>query len=358
MSKVPFSPEELKPIAEVPNLFGGANIGIYNSPISNKENLLATLLKKDSTWVPNFYDIITFTPRCIPDNEARAFCFDGAPMPPQHEEGFSDMFGVEWVYVPIAGGSMPRAGKVMMEDVNDWESCIKFPSADDFDWEKQKELSAEYVKNPNGALMFTILNGYFERLISFMEFENAAMAMIDEDQEEAVCSFFTKLTDLYCDLIDRFTEHFPVVGMQLHDDWGSQRAPFFSLSTVREMIVPHMKRLTDYAHEKGLFVELHSCGQNELLVPAIIEAGFDMWTPQAMNDIEMLYTRYGKQITLGVGIPPVDADSTPEQITAAAQKFVDTYVHKEAPVFLGVYSDYNRSVLDEVYRLARIKLAE
>jgi len=41
-----------------------------------------------------------------------------------------DFFGVDWVYVPSVGGSMPRPGvKPLLEDVNDWPEKIVFPAA-------------------------------------------------------------------------------------------------------------------------------------------------------------------------------------------------------------------------------------
>ncbi|MBQ3165842.1 MAG: hypothetical protein IJC01_00740, partial [Clostridia bacterium] len=91
-----------------------------------------------------------------------------------------------------------------------------------------------------------------------------------------------------------------------HDDWGSQRAPFFSLDTCMEMIVPHIKKIVDFCHSKGLWFQQHSCGKNEMLVPAYIAAGVDLWCPQPMNDIVKLVKEYGDKLLFGwspVAIP-------------------------------------------------------
>ena len=45
------------------------------------------------------------------------------------------------------------------------------------------------------ACMF--LTGWYERLVTFMDFEDAVVAMIDEDQKDAANDFFDKATDLF-----------------------------------------------------------------------------------------------------------------------------------------------------------------
>ena len=41
--------------------------------------------------------------------------------------GGPDMFGIEWEYVPVAGGSMVRPGTPLLEDANDWNQILKLP---------------------------------------------------------------------------------------------------------------------------------------------------------------------------------------------------------------------------------------
>ena len=78
-----------------------------------------------------------------------------------------------------------------------------------------------------------------------MGFEDAAVAIIDEDQQDALKELFDKLSDLYVKLVDKFVEYYNVDGFLIHDDWGTQRAPFFSVDVGREMLVPYMKKVTD-----------------------------------------------------------------------------------------------------------------
>ena len=94
------------------------------------------------------------------------------------------------------------------------------------------------------------------------------------------------------------------------------------------MIVPYLKRLTAHCHSKGIFFDLHSCGKNDLLVPAYIEAGVDSWSGQNLNDKETLYEQYGDSIILGIEseLPWIPgATPEPEAALSAARRFVNKY---------------------------------
>jgi hypothetical protein len=228
---------------------------------------------------------------------------------------------------------MVRAGDPKVPDVTHWEDYITFPNLDDvMDWEACAERNKDFV-NPKKVLNITILTGLFERLISFMDFENAAFALVDEDEQEGVHRLFDKLADFYDDYIDHYHRYLHPDVITLHDDWGSQRAPFFSLSTVEEMILPYLKRCVESVHKRGMKFELHSCGKNEMLVPAMIEAGVDTWSGQPMNDFEMLYEKYGDKIVLGMPITGLSADMEESQMRDVIQAFVEKHPHAMGSAF-------------------------
>lgn len=358
MSKIQFSEDEMKVRYVIPGRRGRMDTQIYEAPITACENYKKAVFEKEPLFMPDYKHILTFTPRIVPDTEARGFVFDGGA-PVSHPEGFKDMFGVNWIFVEVVGGSMVEPGNPMIEDMNDWKEIIKWPDIDSWDWKGQLEISKDYIKDPELALTPTILSGYFERLISLMDFEGAAMALIDEDQQEAVHEFLDKTADLYCQLIDKFVEYFDIDGICVHDDWGSQRAPFFSLETVRTMLVPHIRKVTDHAHAKGLFYDMHCCGQVEALIPAMIEAGVDSWTGQDMNDKAKLYHLYGKDIMIGVETPPIPEDMPREEADAAAKAYVEEFVNPGAVAMIGFASDiHNPYFIEAVYRYSRIKLSK
>jgi hypothetical protein len=314
-------------------------------PISPRESLILVYSHKKPAWIPVGSDIMLFTPRIDPDNIARCFVFEANLLKPEEMTGGPDRHGIEWVYVPAAFGSMVRPGNPILNNANDWESVIRFPDVDSWDWDASSETNREYVKTDR-FITISILTGFFERLISFMDFENAAIALIDEDQKTAVHGLFQELANLYKKMIDKYVSTYKPDLLSLHDDWGAQRAPFFSLETVMRMIVPYIRQVVDHCHEAGVFFSQHSCGKNELLVPAYIAAGVDSWGGQLINDMESLYDSYGDRIILsmpsglrithnGVGVL-----SGPEEAALCAKAFVAKYapLYSQKPVLCNVFN--------------------
>ena len=152
------------------------------------------------------------------------------------------MFGIEWEYIPAAGGSMVRPGKPFLEDANEWKEKVVWPDVDSWDWEgSAKANNGIYLKDDKFNVCW-FLNGWYERLISFMDFEGAILALVDEDQKDAVKEFFDKLSDLYIKIFDKFCTYFPQIdAFCIHDDWGSQKSAS-STRSCRWDDSPHMKR--------------------------------------------------------------------------------------------------------------------
>jgi hypothetical protein len=170
-------------------------------------------------------------------------------------------------------------------------------------------------------------------MISFMDFENAAVALVDDDQKDAVHALLDALVDCYIDIFTRSYNAYPFESLNFHDDWGSQRAPFFSLDVAMEMLVPHMKRVTDFCHnDLGVKFDLHSCGKNELLVPAYIAAGIDSWSGQPMNDKPGIYDAMNGEFILGMdiklpdGLPQPTTTMPLEDAKVIGKQFLDTYL--------------------------------
>ncbi len=326
MDRIPLDREKESQVIGTSTQFSvsaNVQVPVYNTPVTPYENFKMMLEGKVPFWMPTDQDEFSIIPRIIPDNRARALVYDAEPLLPE-EKGGKDWFGIEWEFVPTVGGSMVKPGKPRLSDANDWPKLIKFPNLDDLDWEGSSKKIAPHV-NRNKLIELWIMNGLFERLISFMDFEGAAMALLDEEQQDAVHALFDKLCLFYDDLIGRFQKYYGAQIIQFHDDWGSQRAPFFSYSTCEEMLLPYLKRVVDSCHKRGIYLNFHCCGKNEMLLPAMIEAGVDLWVPQPMNDTVMLAKKYGDRICLGAYPEQLPPDASDDVIKNAAKAFMDKY---------------------------------
>ena len=347
MERIPFDKKELEIVEVIPaTVPGRPDAKIFNYPIPPKENYRLVYERKIPFWLPTRNDTRMITPRIDPDNLARVFAFEAEPMKPEEMTGQADKFGIPWVFVPQVGGSMVEPGNPALKDANDWQEAIQFPDVANWDWAGSKEANKDFVKTDRW-FVYCHLTGFFERLISFMDFENAAVALVDDEQKDAVHSLFDALADCYIDIFTRAYDAYGFDSLNFHDDWGSQRAPFFSLDLVMEMVVPHIKKVTDFVHnELGIYFDMHSCGKNELLVPAYIAAGADSWSGQPMNDKPLVYSKYGDQLILGIE-PQVPADATQpttamplEEAIAIGQSFLDAYIpnYAEKPVFASMFA--------------------
>ena len=350
--------DELKVIGEYPTLkINGVlqpNAPKFNTPISPKENFFRFIRRDNPLWTPCGTDFITIIPMISPDNKARGFVFDNVDFDVDAEAGGPDLFDVEWEYVPSVPGSMVRPGNpIKIPDVSKWEEYIAFPDMDTWDWDTWAEKDKEIADDDRVKIVW-IMNGFFERLISFMEFQYAALSLIDEDQQEGVHRLFDRLADFYDDMIDRFHKHFGADGIYFHDDWGSQRAPFFSPNTCREMILPYLKRVVESCHKRGMFFELHSCGKIEPLVSIMVEAGVDVWTGQYMNDFNMILEKYGDKICPDMYVFVFKPDATLQDNMDAFNELCDKYGdYIKTSIIISTSNDGTPDLYREIYKRTR-----
>ena len=354
-----FSQDEFKVIGEyTPEGITAPSIPKYNTPITPKENFLRIYRGEKPEWIPMTCDSIVFTPKIISDNIARGMVNDVDKLE-KGKEGGLDMFGIEWEFVPQVNGSMVKPGNPILEDANDWEKVIKFPNLDDYDWQACADRNRGIYFDTDRVTFMWIFNGMFERLISFMECQYALIALVDDDQKDAVKALFDRLCDFYDELIDKYATYFHPEVIHFHDDWGSQRAALFSYETCEEMIAPYIKRVVESCHKRGIYFDFHCCGKNEALVPLMIECGVDSWGGQLVNDFDYLYDNYGDKIILGITPDKVRQQVDDEEALASARRFVDKYAAEmdKKPIYTvlrrsvpkirdGVY-EYSREVLGE-----------
>ncbi len=296
-----------------------------------RENIHAFFEGRPYEWKPLSSDRITFHPEEISEYVARAFVFQQEPY--TGPKGGKGWFNIEWEYEPGAGGSISL--KPILEDVSEWKEKMEFPDLTKIDWEGIAKKNADYLKTDK-AITFTIFTGYFERLISLLSFEEAAMELIMEDYEDDINELFTALTDFYIDFAQHFRKYFNADFVQIHDDWGTQRSAFFSPAVHKKMIIPHLTRFVSACHEMGLVVEMHSCGFIEELIPNLISTGMDTWPGQGLCDKYKLVQLYGDQFKFMVRVSMKDEkDITVER---ARQYALDIYnKFRDKDVFFMVY---------------------
>jgi hypothetical protein len=331
----------------------GREVPRYRTPVTLLQNLTLAMENKKPVWTPFSSDFLTFAPRITPDNVARGFVLDKNPINNEKEAGGKDLFGVEWEWVPQVGGSMVRAEKEqMLPDIREWESKIRIPDPDSFDWEGSAKDNAPFF-DPDRPTVFWFQTGLFERLISFMGFEAAALALIDDDEKPYVHALFDKLCGFYEQIFHRVKKYYGAKILYFHDDWGGQRSQFFSRDTAEEMLLPYLKRLVDFVHAEGMYFDFHSCGKIEGLVPVMIEAGVDIWSGQTINDRLTVLREHAGKIKIEAG-PELEFGQSysASEIAELTEQFIAKYLPYMDDIIIFNFSG-GPAVYEAVYRATR-----
>jgi uroporphyrinogen decarboxylase len=134
--------------------------------------------------------------------------------------------------------------------------------------------------------------------------ENFLVSMLDEP--EWVTDVFDTYLKTSLDLCQRILDAgYEFDGVFWYDDMGYKGTPFFSPQTYRELLQPYHKTVVDWAHERGMVTELHSCGFIEPLLPDVVQTGVEMLNPleiKAGMNPQRLKSTYGDKLAFHGGI--------------------------------------------------------
>jgi hypothetical protein len=307
----------------------------YYRPIPVRENFKMFFRGETPYWMPNngwfFCDVQQFRPRQGQDCVAHHQCLDGGPA---IDYSKFPKVTIGWLNLPqeweaASCGATVRPGNPTLEDMNDWKEVIQWPDLEAIDYAEMKEMNKEYL-GTDRINQLGIHLGLWERMMAVMDVSNAAFALVDEDQEDAVKAFLDRLSDMYCEYISRVAKAVRIDSVMLHEDWGTHNAPFFSVETAMNFFVPPMKKMVDHCHSLGMIFEHHCCGKAQDLVPAMVATGSDYWFPQTtLNDLDTLIETYkNEHIRFAVGNPVLPKGSSKEEIRKIAKDFVNKYKDK------------------------------
>jgi hypothetical protein len=142
-------------------------------------------------------------------------------------------------------------------------------------------------------------------------------------------------------------------------DFGTQRGPFLSPKTYRELYQPFHKRVNDWVHEHTSWKTfIHSCGSVMALIPDFIDAGFDIlnpvqWTADHMDPV-VLKERFGDRLTFwggGVDTQRTLPFGTPEQVRDEVQERVKIFAPGGGFVFNTIHNVQPQIPVDNLMAL-------
>jgi len=304
--------------------------------VNTRENYLRCVKGEKPFFMPLYgEDVNTVWPDAVEEH----------PIP--EVDGF-DWWGVDWEMVEAAGGMITRTGTRVITDFEKWEEQVPWPELELVDF-KADGAKIGATMDPERIHVFESPEGIFERLHEMMPFDESLLAFYEFPDE--LERFFQKMADYKIEICDNIFKYYGVVdGVLYHDDWGTQRAGFFSNEMFREQLMPATKRLTDFIKGQGKFLELHSCGRNMQYLPEMVELGVDMWNPQwNCNDPDYIFENFGDKITFPYPLR-LNGDMNEADIRKAVRDFVDHYGSKGRAMCSAFLAPDKRSIVsDELY---------
>ena len=332
------------PLEEFSSPFSGAKVSVpkLTYPISIRENFKRAYTRNHPLWVPNsMTDMVTTM-------AANLTGAGEADWTATEAYDWQDWFGVQWTFVPVAGGPMLKPGTQYLDDITQWKTRVKWPNLDDYDIRGLCEKFMKERYDPEKILHVNIGQGCTERLVAILGGYTDAMIALAEEPE-AVIEFLEAFVDFTIRFFDTLYQYLPIDMITYHDDWGTERDTFFSEKMMEEIVYPPTKRLFDHIKEKGVCIELHSCGKIERFLPYMIDLGADFLQIQARaNNMKLLKEKYGDRIGFNVNIMPESQEEG--AVIKAVRETVDTF-GKGGGLYSSVMGKDPRLVWDGIMEL-------
>jgi len=109
------------------------------------------------------------------------------------------------------------------------------------------------------------------------------------------------------------------------DDYGFNSGPLMSPDAFRRVFFPALQHICRVAHDNGLYLICHSCGNLRLILPDMIEAGIDVYQGiQPIEDIAGLKRDFGNDVCLWGGVSNHDLVlAEPDEIRRQVRESID-----------------------------------
>ena len=159
---------------------------------------------------------------------------------------------------------------------------------------------------------------------------------------EKQCEIGLKNIDLLADAVGDLVDVVFVTGT----DFGTQRGPFISPESYRDLFFPFHKAVNKKIHEKTKWKTfIHSCGSIVSLIPDFIEAGFDILNPVQTSaegmDPEFLKKEFGKDMIFwggGIDTQKTLPFGTPEEVYQEVVSRLEIFSRDSGYIFNSIHN--------------------
>ncbi|MHB8897597.1 MAG: uroporphyrinogen decarboxylase family protein [Thermoguttaceae bacterium] len=221
---------------------------------------------------------------------------------------------------------LPRGDEVRIPALRQQERMSAAPAFFDACGDRYRLASLDL----SGFTVYTLLRG----------FENAMQDFVLEPERFA--ALFDRIIDFECELVRMAARH-GFDGIHLADDWGTQTGLMISPAMWRKYFKPRYARQFAVAHEAGLQVWYHCCGEFLAIMEDLHQVGVDVlnMAQPNVNDVAEVgrLLRRRQCFMVPVSYQTTSIGGTPEEIRAEARRLYELLA---SPVggFIGYVEEY------------------
>ncbi len=199
----------------------------------------------------------------------------------------------EWGIVWERYGTFTTQGQVIEPAVKTWDELATMTVPDARDPARYSTFTRLSRLVARKRYKLGSLYHYLFEMYHFLRGWEASMRDIVRPDAH-VYELIQKLHDYFMSMADEWITR-GVDGIMLVDDLGGQHEPLLSPRAFARLFLPKYKELIRFCHDHGKHVFLHSCGDVREVMPALVDAGLDVFQFDSpdMTGIEWCSEHFG-----------------------------------------------------------------
>ena len=261
--------------------------------------------------------------------------------PKRWEEGEFEYYDDEWGNIWFRVKTMSRGGEIHTPVLEDWSQLDEY-GLPDMDDPARFERAREVFGQERDRFRVASLPGFPFAICRYMR----KMEIYFQDlllERERIDQLHEMVTSLLERVIVQFAQA-GADGVFFCEDWGTQHRLLIHPSLWREIFKPLFQRLCGVAHDHGVKVLMHSCGNDRDILDDLAEVGIDalQFDQPALYGIEWLAAKLkalGVCLYAPVDIQRVLPTGDRERIELEARTMVELFGREGAGLIAKNYGD-------------------
>jgi uroporphyrinogen decarboxylase len=218
---------------------------------------------------------------------------------------------------------------------------IEYPIMDDEEKKWLRESASRLRNETDKFIVGDIVGGWCDIVGPMLGNQKFYMDIITN--KPMIHALFEKLNDVWMKRIDALVETVGdnIDAVIVYNDLGSNMTGLYKTETVREMVIPYIKRFYEHVRTVSHYhIIFHTCGSVYQYLPDLIDAGVRILNPVQVGTKDMepgrLKREFGKDLTFwGGAVDPqhVLAFGSPEEVTEQARQHTEIFKENGGFVF-------------------------